>query len=284
MHPATPGCPGQTDRAEAGGDTHPGKCCPAPTFPPAPSKAKHGQGGLTLPAGAARTCPCSVPMAQGFGRAGKVLFLRGLPTAQTKALGFPHACGEGAPSLPAPRLCVPPPGKASDAAGVCGTPRATGASSPAPSLAFSRRATQPKHPARKQAAASPPSCQLGHRPPPQLGEGQPAPMGAHTARRWVPIPPGPSEAEHHPPGFLTAPSLGWAGRTGLTSGRGSRVEGLGLADHQQQQQQRGNATSGTHGVPRGGRSGGWGSGYDTASTSACFQARAAATTIFNKAE
>lgn len=36
--PSHPGRTGQTDGAEPGGDTHTGKRCPAPSFPPAPSK------------------------------------------------------------------------------------------------------------------------------------------------------------------------------------------------------------------------------------------------------
>lgn len=123
--------------------------------------------------------------------------------------------------------------------------------------------------------------------PRNLREGQPTPMAVCTPPRWVPIPPSPPrapEAELYPPRFPTAPSLGWVGGTGLTSGWGSRAEGQRLAGQQHQQhRQCGSATSGTHGVPRGWSSSS-GSGHGTDSASACFQARAAATTIFNKAE
>lgn len=243
-------------------------------------KAKHRQGGLAGVAGRARA-----------------------PSPRCRALAeregaFLLRAAHGADKSPASPACT------------------QGASPIPPSTMFARAARESIRPSRgtqypeshgERAAPLPPSAFPVGQPgpntlpknrrlpllvPADLATGPPRNLGRDSLHPWVPTPlpaGSPSLPDHPahpkpsliPPEFLTAPSLGWAGGTGLTSGRGSCAEGQWLAG--QQQQQCGNATSGTHGVPRGWSSGS-GSGHGTASAGACFQARAAATTIFNKVE
>lgn len=83
----------------------------------------------------------------------------------------------------------------------------------------------------------------------QLPLRAPASLGCQQRCLLGPIPPSTSRTQSRAAllEFLAAPSLGWAGGTGLTSSQGSCTEGLGLTGHQQQQG--GNATLSTHGVP-----------------------------------
>ena len=80
--PSHPGCTGQTDGAEPGGNTHPGKCCPAPSFPPALSKPRL-LGGEGLPS---QTATVARP---NMGREGWL----SLPGLQDVPVLHPHGTG-----------------------------------------------------------------------------------------------------------------------------------------------------------------------------------------------
>lgn len=227
-----PRCPGEPDGAASGGAPHPANA-PAPSLPPSPrSWAEEGLLSQTLPwqgqtwAGRAGVLP---PHGAGLGGAATVPFSRRLSLAPTKAPRLLRAPSHTAAAHPRVPLR-----KAHSKA-----PTALRATVGEPPLSLPRfpQAPCPKTggtvllPARRQAPRTPGRDSL-----------HPSVTHVHSAPRWLPSSPRSRIPQDFPP-F----ALGRAGGTGLTSGRGSRAEGLGVAGQQQQRQQqhRGDATSGT---------------------------------------